>query len=195
MIITCNTWALKQTVAPAAEPVTRAEAQAYCRVTDGTEDTLFENWIKTARTAAEHYTRRAFITQTWRLTLDYFPTWRIQLPRPSLIAVSSVTYINESGTQTVSSSDYRIDADHEPGILEPAIGDVWPAAGLVSGSVKVTYTAGYGASGSSVPEDIKDSIKWFVAWKNENREATEIPQAFFDSLDNYRDMTIYGYDD
>lgn len=61
--------------APGSEPITLAEAKLHLRVetamTD--DDTLISALIVSARQAAETITRRALITQTWKLALDQFP--------------------------------------------------------------------------------------------------------------------------
>lgn len=60
---------------PASEPVTLAEAKLHLRVETGMtdDDTLISALIVAARQVAETITRRALITQTWRLVLDQFP--------------------------------------------------------------------------------------------------------------------------
>ena len=64
---------LRLTAAPAAEPVTLAEAKLHLRVSDSNEDTLISMLISAARAHAENVCRRAFVTQKWDLFLDSFP--------------------------------------------------------------------------------------------------------------------------
>ena len=59
--------------APAAEPVTLAEAKAHLRVVDAVEDTLISGLIKAAREEVEAATGLALISQNWRLYLDCWP--------------------------------------------------------------------------------------------------------------------------
>lgn len=61
------------TVPPAGEPITLAEAKLHLRVDFSEDDTLIQALITSARQTAEDITRRAFITQTWKLVLDQFP--------------------------------------------------------------------------------------------------------------------------
>jgi len=61
---------LKQTVAPALEPVSLTEAKLHLRIDTTAEDVLISSLIKAARQYCENYQRRAYITQTWELWLD-----------------------------------------------------------------------------------------------------------------------------
>jgi len=63
---------LVQTVAPAAEPVSLAEAYEHCRADPGTEDGLITRMIRSARRYVETVLRRQLMTATWQLTLDTF---------------------------------------------------------------------------------------------------------------------------
>lgn len=59
---------------PAEEPVTLAEAKAHLRVDIADDDMLISGLIVAARQYAETITRRALVTQSWRLALDRFPS-------------------------------------------------------------------------------------------------------------------------
>jgi uncharacterized phiE125 gp8 family phage protein len=174
---------LVQTVAPDSEPVTRNEAKAHCRIDLNDDDALVDGLIKAAREWCENRIGQQFMPATWRLKLDRFPSWTIELPRPPLTAVSSVVYLDTAGaSQTLSSSLYRVDTDSMPGRLTPAYSQLWPVTYSVTSAVTITYTAGY-ASASAVPQSIKQAILLLVGHWYENREATsdanlrEIPQA------------------
>jgi hypothetical protein len=58
---------------PETEPVTAEDIKMYTHIDNSAEDPLLQSWIQSARTIAESYLRRALITQTLELTLDYFP--------------------------------------------------------------------------------------------------------------------------
>ena len=169
--------ALRQTVAPTAEPILLDEAKSHLRIR--TSDTVQDSYIETlliprARKIAEDFQHRAYITQTWVLNLDCFPACgEILLPRPPLQSVSSIVYTLEDGTTgTVSSSDYVVDAFSEPGRILLKGGEAWPTDTLrVGPSVAVTFVAGYGAAGSSVPGEIRQAILLILSHLFENREA------------------------
>lgn len=141
--------------------------------------------IETARLGCEVVTRRALITQTWELALDAFPAspgvagyagrspaGAIELPHPPLQSVTSVVYVDAAGaSQTLDPSAYVVDTRSEPGRLVPAYGTVWPATrhGYPS-AVVITYVAGYGATGASVPRDIRNGILVRVGKLHEHPE-------------------------
>ena len=115
--------ALRLKTSPAKEPVSLAEAKLHLKIeaTDTGEDSLIKRLIVVARRRAEVSTGRALVTQTWTLALDGFPGGVIEVPRPPLSSVTSITYIDPEGaTQTVAADRYRVDAQREPGRLTPA---------------------------------------------------------------------------
>lgn len=171
-------WRHKQTVAPTAEPLTELEVKTYARVEHDQEDDLFLGWIKAARQEVERITGRQLVTATWRLTLDAFPEWEIRLPKAPVQSVTSITYVDENeAPQTLSASLYELDSDDEPAQVRPAYGEEWPTTLDHPGSVVITYVAGYGAA-AAVPEELKLALRSMVAWRNENREEADWPEAF-----------------
>ncbi len=58
---------------PAVEPVTLADAKAYLRVDNDDDDGVISALIAGARSHIEAQTRRALITQAWRLVRDAWP--------------------------------------------------------------------------------------------------------------------------
>lgn len=111
--------------------------------------------IKTARHAAEGYTRRALVTQTWDLKLDRFPGWTLHIPKPTLQSISSITYIDTDGvTQTLAADQYHVDTFSAPARITPAFGLVWPNTRYQNNAVTVRFVAGYGLA-AAVPDGIK----------------------------------------
>lgn len=159
--------------APAAEPVTTAEAKAHLRVTSSADDTYIDTLVKVARRRIEERTGRALINQTWYLYLDEFPDCdRIRLPKAPLTAITSLKYKDTTGAETTwSSSNYITDLNPTPGELVLTYANTWPAVSLYPASpITVEYTAGYGASGSAVPEELRQAILLAVGHWYENRE-------------------------
>ena len=173
---------LSVSVAPTAEPVSVDDVKNHARIDIDDDDVLVENKIKAARELCETYIKRAFVSRTLRLTLDEMPAWEFYLPRPPLVSVTSVKYIDSSGTQqTISASDYSVDIYTEPGRITPAYGLSWPSGRAHTNAIEVIYVAGYGAA-ASVPQSIKDAIAMTVTQYYWNRgdegdkPLTEIPR-------------------
>jgi len=161
---------LRCSTAPTAEPVLWLDMKQHLRLDNDDDQTYVESLIKLAREYAQIATGRALITQTWELRLDNFSSdppvlssGVIRLPWPPVGTISSVKYYDTGGTlQTLDSAYYSLHQYEHPAILDEAYGYSWPATQDVRDAVTVTYTAGYGASGSSVPESIKHGMKYLV---------------------------------
>ena len=152
-------YSLKRTVAPAVEPVSLSEVRDQLRVTSNDDDTILAANIVAARQAVERDTRRALITQTWRLKLDTFPKKAIRLPFSPLQSVTSVTYTPDGGgTTTWSASEYNVYADDEPALICPVFGDDWPEIRLEKRGIAVTYVAGYGSAATDVPAELRQAV-------------------------------------
>ncbi len=182
---------LSQLSAPATEPLALAEAKLHLRVdadlTD--DDALISALIVAARQQAEHRTGRALVTQQWRLGLACFPDDSLELPKPKLVSVQSVTYLDSNGTrQTLAGSEYDVITDELVGRIIPAYGKSWTSCREHPGSVQVIYTCGYGAA-ADVPQSIKAWMLLAIGAWYENREAltagqpvTELPRCFWEGL-------------
>lgn len=180
---------------PAADPISLAEAKAHCRVFIDDDDGLLAGYILAARSHLEGETRRAFLTQTWELTLDY--GWprervcgvvrpRIVLPRPPVQSVASIKYIDSSGAdQTLAADRYKLaKAGTGEWFIEPAYGVTWPSVRNEMAAITVRFVAGYGgATTGNLPEPLRQAMLLLVGHFNENREAvaagtlTELPLA------------------
>lgn len=164
---------LKRTVDATVEPVSLAEARAYLRVDSTSEDALITRLIKVARQRCEEWEWRSYLSQTWELKCDAFPTGGdpFYLPRPPLIAVTSIAYVDTAGAgQTTSASVYAVDTHSVPGRVALAYGQTWPTAREQVNAVTVTYTAGYGTAPTTAPDATKQLILLLVSYYFENRD-------------------------
>lgn len=147
---------------PAAEPITLADAKAHLRVDSSAEDAMITMLIQAAREDAEHITGAALITQTWERVLHAFPAGAIKLGRPPVQAITSVKYLDTAGAeQTYSSAAYTLDAVNASGYVYPSVAyPNWPSTQLGAvNAVRVRFTCGYGAAGSSVPANVR---RWML---------------------------------
>ena len=159
-----------QTAAPAVEPITTAEAKTHMNVTISGDDTFIGTLIVAARRYVEQVTDRQLINATWLLSMERFPK-EIQLPHPPYSSLTSITYTDAAGaSQTLASTGYETDTDDEPARIRPSWGNVWPSTREVYRAVQVTYVAGYGTAGTSVPADILAAMKSIIAMLYEYRE-------------------------
>jgi uncharacterized phiE125 gp8 family phage protein len=147
---------------PTTEPITLEEAKAQLNVTCDADDDYIETLITVARTYAEQFQNRSYITQTLELRMDCFPAYLIELPRPPSISLTSIKYIDTNGdVQTLDSSKYTTDFNSYVARLVPAFNEVWPTTRRVIDAVTIEYQAGYGAA-SDVPETIKQAIRLMI---------------------------------
>jgi uncharacterized phiE125 gp8 family phage protein len=184
--------ALNLITAPAAEPLSLAEARAQCRVDagDASEDALIALYIQAARETAEHILGRVLITQTWELSLDAFPAGEIRLGKAQALSIVSVKYIDPNNIlQTLSDAAYALDAATSPGWLLPVSGYTWPITKEVVNAVRVQFTAGYGATAASVPASVRQWMLVTVAALYAQRESFDLagragvlPERFIDRL-------------
>lgn len=170
------------TTAPTVEPVTLAEQRLHSVIdSDLTEDNdLIAELIATARVKLEELTGRAFLEQTRTFKLDQFPDSNapIYLPRPPLISVTSISYLDTAGvSQTLTAvTDYKVDATSEPARIVPAYGESWPSTRDEIDAVTVVAKCGYGATAASVPKTLKLAAKLLAAHWYERRTGAEYLQ-------------------
>lgn len=180
---------------PAVEPVTLAEAKAHCRVDTSTDDAYISSLITAAREWCEAYCDETFVHTQYRMTLDAFPH-EIELPRPPMassgtVTAVAVTYTLENqSTATLATNQYRVDRDSTPGVIRTLYNGSWPSHLLDYNAVTVTWWGGMGASGSAVPQRVRNAILWLVGMWYERRMAadavnlSEIPFGVKALLDN-----------
>ncbi|HBI69605.1 MAG TPA: hypothetical protein DDZ22_11470 [Massilia sp.] len=159
---------------PAELPVTLAAAIGAARADGAGLDAEVEQAVRTYTEEAEFETQRAIIEQTLQVTMPRFVPV-IELPRPRLLSVVHVKFINPAGEQhTLDPQDYTVDTEREPGRLLPAPGKAWPATAARINAVEVQYVAGYGPDHTSVPDCVKGFILRRVAEQYELLSASMV---------------------
>ena len=114
---------------PAVEPLTLAEAKEYLRVDTGDDDDVITALIAGARVHVEAQTRRALITQSWRLVRDGWPPdGRLPVLPAPLRSVDAARYYDEDERDASRST--------------PAAS--WSTAGVVAARLRVLVDAGAG---------------------------------------------------
>jgi len=162
---------LTRQTAPAVEPVTLAEAKAHLRVDTSDDDNYIGTLITAAREWVEQYLDRTLVHTQWVMRFDKFPDSGIEpveLPRPPMVlsgtaTAVTVTFTQEAGpTSTYSTAEYRVDRNATPGAILPIYGSTWTPHRQDDNAISVTWWAGYGATGSSVPAAIRHAILMLV---------------------------------
>ena len=156
---------------PAAELLTLAEAKTYLHIDHDAEDDEITQMIVEARKAVESFTSRQLITATWVLRMDQFVAV-ITPPRPKLLSVTTFAYVDSNGdSQTLTEGeDFDIDIYSTPGRIVPVYGGSWPSTRGHINDVTITHTAGYGATASTVPDDLRKAHKLLLGHYHEHRE-------------------------
>lgn len=185
-----------RTVEPVSEPVTIQQLDAQLRgdgILAQEEPEFLAATIKAAREYVEEFTRRALINQTWRLTMDYWPSTKehglgwwdgvrqgsltmdqqgyVELPIAPLQAVAEVRTFNQDNTsQVFASSNYFLDTGATPGQLILNDGITWPIFTRTRNGIQIDYVAGYGTSATAVPGALIAAILGLATHWYENRE-------------------------
>lgn len=149
--------------------------------TGSVEDALITRLIRGAAARGEHETGRAFMDQEWELIIDAFPDAEIRLDKPPVTSITSVKYIDASGTQqTLLSTAYALDADKLPGYLFPALNTSWPATLDVANAVRVRFKCGYATTPALLAEAAPGLPDWLLVQVQtlyENRDLIELAKA------------------
>lgn len=177
-------------VPPPFEPVTLAEVYAQLRLDPDItsspaeishpDDMMLRSQIQAAREFVEVATRRALVTQTFRLSVGVKPNFfgwrsaggclseRIFLRRPPLQRVIQVSYFDtDNALQTVDPFDYYVTDDQVPELRFVAGAPTFSMFNRPD-ALRVEYVAGYAPAGSppttqeeftaSVPETLKQAV-------------------------------------
>jgi uncharacterized phiE125 gp8 family phage protein len=141
--------------------LTLEEVKAHLRLDSTFEDDYLNTLIQTATAALEQETGRSFLTKQWRI--DYGVPYgthrqRIELPYPPLLSVETINHVYEAIRRPIKR--YSVDINLSVPVLEFDIS---------GGHVEITYTAGYGAWPTAVPEPLRYATLALVGELYENR--------------------------
>ncbi|PPD44502.1 MAG: hypothetical protein CTY15_07265 [Methylocystis sp.] len=159
--------------APAVEPVSLVEAKSWLREDASDEDQLIQALIVSARMTLEAYTRRFFVTQSWRLILDAWPlsvaaSSTFAIPFAPFQSVAAIrVYDGADVAQVVSATTYRAPAAGEGGrivFIKPP-----PLPGRLADGIELDFSVGYGALATQTPEPLRRAILILVAHWRERR--------------------------
>ena len=147
---------------PIDEPVEGSDVALFLRLDSDDYNDRLQQFATSARIAAENYTRRAFITQTWVSMLDIQQIKdKIIIPRPPLQQIDDITFYNMKDAAVLQDpTQYNVNTQAEPANIFLKIGYAW-AKGIALRNydcMEITFDAGYGDLASDVPQEIRDCI-------------------------------------
>lgn len=163
---------LLRTTHPTTTVLATSDVKTHLNIDIGDDDAYLGELVKSAESYCEDNTGRQFLTATYTLTMDEFPTWELVLPRPPLQSISSITYVasSDGSTLTLGSSAYKVATNGIKGRVTPSYNEVWPTARNEIDAVTVTYIAG-ATSSSLVPREAHEAMKLLTAHYYTNRTA------------------------
>ena len=154
---------------PSLEPLSLQDARAFLKVETSDDDDVIAALIAGARIHVEAQTRRALVTQSWRLIRDVWPAdGRVPiLPVPLRSVTAARVYRLDGSMQSIDAGTYIAETAAAPAVL-------WfkappPAPGRVVAGIEIDITAGYGDTAADVPADLRQAIRLLVAHWYENR--------------------------
>ncbi|GGF53125.1 hypothetical protein GCM10007301_10750 [Azorhizobium oxalatiphilum] len=158
--------------APAAEPLTLAEARDFLRLDQTDGDALVAALIAAARQMVESATGRALMAQDWRVTRDAWPPGGIfPLPVAPVSAIIDARVRAADGSEIlVPEGALRLIADRAPALIE-VDGPAVPRPGVARGGITIDIRAGYGGTAADVPPDLVQAVRLVLAHLHEHRDA------------------------
>lgn len=159
--------------APAVEPLSLAEAKAFLRVEHNDDDDVIGALIASARIHVEAQTRRALITQSWRLTCDAWPAdGRLAVrPAPLIALTAARVYDDDGNATTLDLQAFVVDTAGSQLAFAP-----WALAqpGRSVAGIALDVSVGHGDAAADVPQPLRQAIRLLLAHWYENRGLTAL---------------------
>jgi len=192
-------FSLVRVSAPAALPISVAEAKAQMRVEGNDDDTIIERLVNAAVAFVDvqGVLGRAMITQTWGEWIAPNPS-TVMLSLGPVQSVSAIKYYDVDGVlQTATLADFNVFGTPNRITITPKTGKAWPTTQTRDDAIKIEYVIGYGNAASDVPQTVRHALLMLVAHWYENRETTQekqmqdLPYGFMEMM-NIERNSWYG---
>jgi len=152
-------------------PLTTAEVNDHLKesFTDISSEELIPIFIKAVEYFGEQFTKRVFLTKTFT---NYRRCWEstYELRKSKLGVINSVKYYDtDDSLQTIDSSNYLTSNSEEFSSLYFIETYSYPSlSSNIRQPIQIEFTAGYGTTESSIPNNIKTAMLNHLAllWKN-----------------------------
>jgi len=164
---------------------------------DTVQDAVLEGFLRAALSAVEGRTGKVLLTRdlTWTMP-DWTGDARQVLPVGPLVSVNELALLDaDGGVTVVDPTRFRVERDlHFPALYGRSAGLPQPPA---DGSIRVRFTAGFGAAWSDIPADLAQAVMLLAAHYYENREATGLGQGCMpfgvtSLIERYRPMRLFS---
>ncbi len=137
---------------------------------DAVDNALILNLIEGVTGVAQDAMGQTLINTTYDYYQDDFVGGRILLPLPPLGSVTGVFTSDRDDTETeFVNTRYRVDTSSLPGRVVLNDDEVWPVNLRSQKAIRVRFVGGYGATGASVPANIKQTMLDLIAFQYEER--------------------------
>jgi len=162
--------------APAAEPLSLADAKAFLRVEHSDDDAIITSLVASARNHVEALTRCGLITQTWRIVLDRWPDNGRVAPRLGpLRSLIAARVFNESNVASpIDVTSFVV--DRAGGAIAAPCWSL-PVPGRAIAGIELDVAVGFGDAAADVPAALLNAIRMLVAHWYENRGLVAIGQS------------------
>lgn len=193
--------------------ITAADMRSFLRQDSTADDTLLNDFVKTATESIARFLRRTVVSAEYKLIMDRFGDAFaladglapgvydlpmsfgiggqnvIELPYAPIVAITHIkTYDATNTSATLASAAYTLDVD---GRVYLNSGYSWPSSLRDYNAVEIQYTAGYGYT--NVPLPIKAAIRDYAAAMYDCRKVCEMPATIIDNLSPYRILDDSGF--
>ncbi|MEY3205086.1 MAG: hypothetical protein RLZZ21_1417 [Planctomycetota bacterium] len=162
---------------PEVEPVSLGELKAHCKVTHDVEDGLLVGNLQAAREYVEGRRGLCMIDTQLAVVMDAHQAGgTIRLPRSprsptegrQLVTMESSA--NGTSWQAIDASQFVVYPSALPALVKWSAA-AWPTPGASDSLYRVTWWAGFGATGAAVPRRYRNAILALASHWYLNREA------------------------
>ena len=163
---------------------------------DGSQDSLLDAYLQAAMAAIEARTGRVILEREFEWEAGRWASADCQpLPVGPVRSVNAVALVSQDGIETTleaASYTLRIDAQR-PAVVTKGM---FPRTSSL-GSVRIRFTAGYGADWDHVPSDLAQAVILLAGYFYENRNEMQgkggiLPFGVQSLIERYRQVRVSG---
>ena len=159
------------TIAPVNKPLALSLVKEHLKISeaDVSQDTYLNLLIDAVGEFFEKYTSRLLIDRTVKTYRSSFDD-SLEIRRSKVNSIVSVKYLKDTVLTTVDASVYVLPDMYDFSKLCLEESAVWPTdVDDIADAVEIIFTAGYGASHTNMPSDIKIALLNHIAFLYANR--------------------------